>query len=165
MTEDKRTEFAMAAVDFASLFNTTFGSDDLSGHKVSLTAPEGQSTGGGVQAVQHVTLSAEGRTIVVASCNNVEKTAELRTFDHVSQRYKQQFNLLFPVERIKYDELKGRLIEFFKNQSMQVTTAQPPPPQAAAPKKKNSAGLIIGLVVLLLAIGGGLAWYFLYYKS
>lgn len=171
MTEDKRTEFAMAAVDLASVFNTALADAGVAGYSLQLTAPEGQSTGGGIQALQHVTLvhDAGRASIVVGHCNNVEKKTELRTHDQVSGQFQQRFpDAAFPVERGQYQALMQRIEEFFRNQSFEVTTARPkaaPRPQAAAPSEGGSPGVLIALVVVLLAIAAGLVYYFVFYEG
>lgn len=173
MSEDKRTEFAMAAVDLAGVFNTAFADAGVAGYSLQLTAPEGQSTGGGIQALQHITLvhEAGGVSIVVGHCNNVEKRADLRTYDHAAGLFRQRFpDAAFPVESGRYQALTDRIGEFFRNQSFQVGTARPPAapsPQAgaAAPAKGGSSGLVYALVILALAIVAGLVYYFAFYEA
>lgn len=170
MTDDPRTQFALAAVDFAKLFNDTFGGVNLGGYTPKLTAPEGQSTGGGVQALQHITLDnpAEGKTIVVGSCDNVTKQAELRVYDHAASRFSQRFNTAFPVGKPEYDDLHNRFKDFLEMQAIRVSLARPPvgkPHAAAAPRGKSPAALWIALAGLALAIAGGLVYYFGFYRQ
>jgi hypothetical protein len=170
MTDDPRTQFALAAVDFVKLFNDTFGNVNLSGYTPKLTAPEGQSTGGGVQALQHITLSndAEGKTFVVGSCDNVTKQAELRVYDHAASRFKQRFNKAFPVSKSAFDQLQTRFKDFLEMQAIRVGLARPPvaKPQAPATRKgKSSAGLWMVIAVLALLIAAGLVYYFAFYRS
>jgi len=133
--------------------------------------PRGAVYRRGVQALQHITLSndADGKTIVVGSCNNVEKTAELRSYEQVNQQYAQRYGgQAFPVEQQVYDELVKKLSEFFSNQSLQVVIIKPPvgqPPGPAALKTGSSAGLIIVLVILALIVAAGLIYYFGFYES
>ena len=171
MTEDPRTQFALAAVDFAKLFGDTFGTVNISGYTPKLTAPEAQSTGGGVQALQHLTLDndAEGKTIVVGSCDNVTKQAELRVYDHVAGSFARRYDgLAFPVGKAEFDQLQTRFKDFLEMQAIRVGLARPPvaqPRAAAAPQGKSSATLWILIAVLALAIAGGLVYYFAFYQS
>jgi hypothetical protein len=170
MTEDPRTQFALAAVDFAKLFNDTFGTTNLAGFIPKLTAPEGQSTGGGVQALQHITLeNAEGKAIVVGSCDNVTKQAELRVYDHVAGLFAKRFEgMAFPVGKAEFDQLQSRFKDFLEMQAIRVGLAKPPvaaPSAQAAPRGKSSATLWILIVVLVLAIAGGLVYFFGFYNS
>jgi hypothetical protein len=171
MTEDPRTQFALAAVDFAKLFNETFGSVNLSGYTPRLTAPEGQSTGGGVQSLQHITLEspAGGKTVVVGSCDNVTKQAELRVYDHVAGSFAQRFDgMVFPVGKPEYDDLHNRFKEFLEMQAIRVGLARPPvarAPAPAAPKGKSSAALWILIAVVALLIAGGLVYYLGFHRQ
>ena len=171
MPDDPRTQFALAAVDFAKLFSDTFGSVNLSGFMPKLTAPSGQSTGGGVQALQHITLDndAAGKTIVVGSCDNVSKQAELRVYDHVVGSFSRRFDgMAFPVGKAEFDDLHNRFKDFLEMQAIRVSLARPPiaqPRAAAAPKGKSSATLWILVAVLALAIAGGLVYYFGFYQQ
>ena len=165
--EQKRTEFAMAAVDFAGMFNAYFDPISILGFKVGITAPEGQSTGGGVQARQHITLSDEsGKSVVVGACNTVEKTAELRTFEHASSIFSQRYeNMPFPIPRGEYDNLRQKFAQFFQSQSFHVSTStftnQAKGQEFQAGSGGGSVGIWIAIGVVSIAIIGGLLWYFL----
>jgi hypothetical protein len=171
MTDDPRTQFALAAVDFAKLFNDTFGSVNLSGYTPKLTAPESQSTGGGIQSRQHITLEnpAEGKTIVVGSCDNVAKQAELRVYDHVASSFAQRFDgMVFPVGKAEYDDLHNRFKDFLEMQAIRVGLARPPIARPTAPpaqKGKSSAVLWIVIVLVVLAIAAGLVYYLVFYQQ
>jgi hypothetical protein len=171
MTDDPRTQFALAAVDFAQLFNDTFGSVNLSGYTPKLTTPSGQSTGGGVQALQHITLDndAEGKTIVVGSCDNTTKQAELRVYDHVAGSFIQRFDgMVFPVGKAEFTNLHDRFKDFLEMQAIRVNLARPPvaqPQAATAPLGKPSQVLWIAIAVLVMAIAGGLVYYLGFYQQ
>ena len=170
MTEQKRTEVAMAAVDFAGLFNSYFDPVNVMGFKIQLTAPEGQSTGGGVQARQHITMidEAGGKTVVVGACNTAQKTAELRTHDHVASRFGAHYEgTPFPIPAGEYDGLRQKFAQFFQSQGYTVSTAvQRKAAGGGAPAKGGSStGLIIALVVLLLGLAGAAVWYFGFYQK
>lgn len=170
MTEPKQTEFAMAAVDFAGLFNSYFEPVEVAGYRVKLTAPEGPSTGGGVQARQHITLvdEAGGRTIVMGGCNSNEKKAELRVYDHVAKRFAERYDgLSFPVQRGQFDDLRQKLAQFFQGQGYSVASAQAPATPAATTAKPGGggAGIWIAIILLLLAIAGAAVWYFVFYQA
>ena len=163
MASDTRTKFAMAAVDFASLFNQTF-SETIEGHSLRLTAPEGQSTGGGVQAMQHITLNlSNGNTIVLGSINTVARQAELRAYPQLFHQYSERFDSQsLPLSKQNHDILIEKFGTFFNSQSYQLNLAEAVPPSSPAqqPKGRSSAAWIIALVFLLLA-GAGVLVYFL----
>ncbi|MBN2498490.1 MAG: hypothetical protein JXR96_28120 [Deltaproteobacteria bacterium] len=168
MTEEKRTQFAMAAVDFASLFNNTFADLQASGYRLQLTAPEGQSTGGGVQARQHITLQdGAGDSIVAGACNTVEKTAELKSYAYVSSQYRRYEDKPFPIDKVQYDDIAKQLDRFFTSQLFQLKNVEGADKghQAERARAKSSVGLIVAIIVLLLALAGGLVWYFVFYQQ
>jgi len=173
MEEEPRTQFAMAAVDFAGLFNQTFGESVAPGVQLQLTAPEGQSTGGGVQALQHITLvhQTEGIKLVIGSANNFERSAELRSHGRVNQQFKERYpGKAFPLGEQIYNQLVEKLSNFFKSQTMGVsvsdTVAIPAssPGAQAQPAKGSSALMYVLIVLLLAAIGGGVYYFFFYQK-
>src|SRR5438874_1494841 len=91
-----RTEFTLKALDYASVFASTVGKVRISpgGYKPELIAPDGPSTAGGKQALQHIRLvpsEAGLPTLVVGSANGKTSTAELRTLAHVDANYRQRF--------------------------------------------------------------------------
>jgi hypothetical protein len=171
MDEDKRTQFAMAAVDFAEIFNQAFSKPVVPGFQLKLTAPDGQSTGGGVQALQHVTMSnlAEGFSLVVATVNNIERKAELRPFERVAKQYEERFEgRLFAVDRQQFDALQQRLSNFFKSQSMEVSQATAPAPGAGAARPQASSGSSMWIILVIVAVllaAAGLSYYFFLYKG
>jgi len=171
MTTESRTSFTMAAMDFAGMFNAFFSEKPVAGFISELTAPEGPSTGGGVQARQHITLThqVEGKSLVVGHCNNVEKKAELRGYDYAAGQYKQRYGgEAFPVGRAQYEDLLKHFNNFFTSQSLTVGMAvekKAPAPTPAAKAGKSSTGLIIGIVVGLLVVAAGLVYFFVFHQS
>jgi hypothetical protein len=173
MEEEKRTQFAMAAVDFAGLFNQTFAESVAPGVQIQLTSPEGQSTGGGVQALQHVTLiqQSEGISQVVGSANNFERSAEVRSYGRVTQQFKERYpGKAFPVGQQVYNQLIEKLSNFFKSQSLAVSVSETVAIPAAgavaqAPAQKKSSALIIYICLLVLALAAGAAYFLFFYKQ
>ena len=162
-TDDKRTRFAMAAVDFANLFNEVFQSAQIEGYTLSLTAPEGPSTGGGVQSVQHITLHKPGaKSLVMGSCDKVGKQAELRSYEHVAAIYSQRTGgEALPLPRSGYDQLLGRVREFLKSQEFRVEMAPLTGTAQPAAKQPSGSGAVWWILALLvLAALGGAVYYF-----
>src|ERR687885_469069 len=96
MSEARHTKFAGQAVTLAEIFNMGFAARRLSGppvYTVELSAPDGPSTAGGKQALQHLKLVPEGggATLLIGPLNLVEQQAELRTFGHVDELHRQRF--------------------------------------------------------------------------
>lgn len=164
MVDQQRTRFAMAAVDFANLFNEVFQSVQLAGYGVELTAPEGMSTGGGVQSLQHITLrpAAGGASLVMGSCDQAGKRAELRSYEQVAQAYAQRAGgETLSIIRQDYDHLLGRLRDFLKSQDFRVEMA--PLKRTAQPAAGGSASspLLWVVIVVVVLAAAGVAWYFL----
>jgi hypothetical protein len=158
MPEEKRTAFAMQALGFAELFAIQVGSQKIAGpvsFRVELAAPEGPSTLGGKQALQHLRLVPEGGGPVTVPgwANFVEKTAELRTYEHVAALHGQRFHgAALPVDRAQYDALLARMEQFFREAGLKVTIAGPPAGLTAPMAAEKPAGSSTGLLVAILAV-------------
>ncbi len=168
MTEP-RTQFAMAAVDLAGLFNTTFSTKSFQGYRPKLTEPEGQSTGGGVQSLEHITLLSEsdGNAMVVGSVNSLERKVSLRAYPQVAQQFEKRYpGRAFDFQPNQFQDLQNGFQEFFQTQAFEVSieaARAPAAPTAPAAASSSKAGLIIGAVsVILLALA---AAYFLFLKK
>jgi hypothetical protein len=151
MGESKHTMFASKAVGLAEMFNYAMAKHRLDGPVVyvaQLSAPDGPSTEGGKQALQHVKLVPEGGgpTLVIGSAHLVDQTAELRTYAAVDDMHRQRFKgSPFPAEPEAYDALLERIQGFFDDREFRVSTAETAPrpgpgvtgtrpaPHAAAP--------------------------------
>jgi hypothetical protein len=176
----KYTLVAQKAVSLAELFSSQFekGLDGPVRFRVELAAPDGPSTAGGKQALQHIKLLPEagGPAIVVGSANAPKMAAEIRTYEHIAELYSQRFHgAPIPVDVTRYYELGQAIATFFRSMGMQVTfleldggasaTAGPvqslAAPGMAAPAPSAASGgvrlwvvvtiLVAGLVVLAMA--------------
>jgi hypothetical protein len=174
MSDPKRTAFAMQALGLAETFNLMLQGERVKGpvtYRVELSAPDGMSTAGGKQATQHVKLIPEGggTTIVAGSANQVEKSAELRTFEHLKLLHAQRFKgAEIPLNRVQYNELVEKLKAFFAQQGgCTVRMAEVPREltAAAASAPARAAGgpsgmlVIILILVAALAAASGVTWY------
>lgn len=105
--EALRTRVANQAASLAESVNDGFegfhiGAGD---YVVDLAGPEGQSTGGGAQARQHLRLvpRRKGYAVVVAGIvDPVTSTAELRTFEHVAILHELRFNRPLEIDGEEY---------------------------------------------------------------
>jgi hypothetical protein len=168
MAEDKRTAFAMQALGFAELFAIQVGSQRLEGpvtFKVELAAPEGQSTLGGKQALQHIRLVPEGGGPVTVPgwANPVEKTAELRTWEALAVMHAQRFKgQELPIDKRQYETLLSKMEQFFREAGLRVKLIGPPSVQVPAagvatiePERSSTGVLIVILAVVVVAVGIG----------
>jgi hypothetical protein len=136
MAEQKRTQFTMQALGLADLFNMNVGDRKVGSFRVELSAPEGPSTGGGVQAVQHVKLVPDdgtGSVIVAGSANQIEKSAELRTWEYLAELHAQRYKgASLPVDKATYQALVARMQGFFGAQGLRVVMLDAPRPLGGA---------------------------------
>ena len=159
------TQFAMKALDLADLFKSIVGSENVmgtdgDGFTPELSAPDGPSTGGGKQSVQHLKLSRTALTVVVGSADQIERTVELRSFDYVSNLHAQRWKgQALPVERASYDAFLKRAREFFTMQGMQIVLKDAAPAPVAPPPTKGSGGLIAIAAAIFVVIVGA-AYFF-----
>lgn len=142
MTQQPATMFAGQAIGLAEMFPFAVGKRLLEGpitYRAELSAPDGPSTAGGKQPLQHVTLVAvpEGSaaTLLIGTVNVVEKHAELRTFQHVDGVHRQRFKgAPFAADLARYDALLETIRAFLVEQRYQVNliaTAPAPTPSGA----------------------------------
>lgn len=171
MSELKRTQFAMQALTLAETFNILMQAERLRGpitYRVELSAPDGPSTAGGKQAVQHVKLVPEGggSTIVAGSINQVERWAELRSFEQLAELHAQRFRgAEIPLNRVQYNELYGKLQAFFADKGCVVRRAASVPSAVSRSAPATAGGVTSGTLVIVivmlsaLASALGLTWY------
>jgi hypothetical protein len=157
-----RTQFAMKAIDLADLFKVVVGAQPLEANSgpsfaVELQAPDGPSTGGGAQSVQHIRLVREGLTLVAGSVDPVEKSAELRSYDHVAMLYDQRYRgQPLPLSREAYDAALKRMRAFLGTQNLSIVLKDSAP-VAPAPVKRSGGAFVY--VVLLVLVGAAAAAY------
>ncbi len=154
-----RTQFAMKALDLADLFRSIVGSETVLGSdgdafSVELSAPDGPSTGGGKQSVQHIKLTRAGLTVVVGAADQVERSVELRSYDYVANLHAQRYRgAAMPVDRASYDAYLKRAKAFFSAQQLAVVLKDAAP-QVEAPQKSGGGAstlVILGAVVGVVA--------------
>ena len=135
-----RTRFASEAVNLAEVFKLLIGTTPLRGpatFHVEMSAPDGPSTGGGVQSVQHIKLVADdgGTTLVAGWCDQKAEACELRTLDCLDAQHRERFrrsSLQAPplpserLDRVHYGKLVERLRAFFVERELTVTIADAP---------------------------------------
>lgn len=147
-----RTTFALQATALATQFNELFGAVKIPpGFVATLTAPEGPSTGGGVQSVQHIRLTGEGPALVMGHLDTKEMTAVVRTYAHLQR---QRRGTALSLDHVAYSAFSNRVKAFAESLHFVVTIEDAAPEAAlpAAPAAKSSgggfwAGFVIGGIV------------------
>jgi translation initiation factor IF-2 len=158
------THVAAQAANLAELFDARFtnGLDGPVHFRVVLSAPDGPSTAGGKQALQHIKLVPEsgGLAVVIGSANTTRMIAEIRTYEHIATLYAQRFRgAKIPVDVARYYELGRALTAFFRSMKMKVTfadldglVAAPAPPSVGVDRAwMLLVGVGVGLGILAAA--------------
>jgi hypothetical protein len=159
----KSTQVAAQALSLAELFDARFaqGVQGPVPFRIELAAPDGPSTAGGKQALQHIKLVpvAGGPTIVIGSASTTQQTAEIRTFEHVAALYAQRFRgAPIPLDARVYRELVQALAGFFAAMRLRVSFSEldrAQGPQLAAPGVRpgfNLASMVIGIVIGMVIV-------------
>ncbi|HEX8796371.1 MAG TPA: hypothetical protein VF765_35715 [Polyangiaceae bacterium] len=172
-----QTQFSMQATDLAESFRSTVGRLRVGPYAYApdMTSPEGPSTGGGVQALQHLRLvppQSNMPTLVVGHVNPRDRVAQLRTLEHVDAICRERFKLGAPLDAAQYQTFLQSTQGFLAACGMQVTFETPPTDllakgggAAAAPSMappKSNAGLALGFLgglLMLALLVAGIAWY------
>jgi hypothetical protein len=170
-----QTLFSVKANDLADSFRMTVGRMRVGPHAYApdLTAPDGVSTGGGVQALQHLRLlppQPNMPTLVVGHVNQRDGAAELRTFDHLDAICRERFKQGPPFEPGHYAQLLDTMQSFLSACGLRVALAGPPadltwrPAQggSVAPPRKGGALVVwvAGGIVLVGMLLTALVWFF-----
>lgn len=108
--EALRTRMARKFTTLADEVTECFADFHIGGgdYVVELLAPEGQTTGGGKQALQHLRLRPRRQgyaDVVAGSVNPVEKHAELRSFEHVLLVHEIRFKKPLEITAQEWEQL------------------------------------------------------------
>jgi hypothetical protein len=135
-------------------------------HHAEMTAPEA-STGGGVQALQHIRLvppanDKSSHTFVVGNANRIGRVAELRSLEYIDRVSLERFGERTGFDAGQYATFITAATQFLESFGLTVTHATRavslrPAGMSPAEKPAPRARLIVALVVVwslaLLAIG------------
>jgi len=170
MDDRPHTQFAMKAVGLADFFKADFSFDRVKGdveYRPELAAPDGPSTGGGKQAVQHIRLVPFGRGTVITAgwANLAERRAEVRTFRYLSVTHAQRFKgQTIPIDQASYEAVAKKLQEWFTKQGFVLTILDAPEGAvvgAARAGGRPSPAVIALVVGIALAVAGAVSFLLL----
>jgi hypothetical protein len=104
-----RTRLAKKFVSLADDVNEEFQEFSIGAGAwgVELTAPQGMSTGGGKQALQHLRMRPKrpGYSVLVGgTVNQVEKVAELRDYAHMCMMHEVRFRKRLEITRAEWEQ-------------------------------------------------------------
>ncbi len=124
-------------------------------YAVELTAPQGMSTGGGKQALQHLRLRPrrEGYSVLVAgTVNQIERRAELRDYDHIAIVHEVRFRERIEISRQEWEQLLRKAEVVLNGASIQ--SMRTPPPRELLEQRRRlqrvSKNAVIALLVVLV---------------
>jgi hypothetical protein len=174
---DKRmlqTQFSVKASTLADSFRSTVGRLRVGpyGYTPDLTAPEGPSTSGGVQAMQHVRLlppQPNMPTLVVGHANQRDGAASLRTWDHVDAICRERFKQGAPLDPAQYGQFLQSAQGFLAACGLRVAFAGPPADltlrgvsavDLSTPPPRRASGLVVGIMagMLVTLVAGCVVW-------
>jgi hypothetical protein len=153
----ERTQFASRAATLAEQFRNAVADCPVGSHLGEMTAPEA-STGGGVQALQHIRLvpsRGQGRAYVVGKANRGERMAELRSLAYVDRVSMERFGRPTGFDPGEYEQFLAAAGQFLEMFGLTVTLVNVP---ADDPSSRGGVTLTVGgfmaWSVFVLVIGG-----------
>lgn len=157
--EALRTQVASQAASLAETVIEGFEGFSMGAgaYGVDLSVPEGPSTGGGVQARQHLRLVPRrgGFPIIVAgTVDPVTSTAEIRTFEHVAILHELRFDVPVEITANEYGDFLRKAAVVMNLARVRSREVGPSPQllaQRDARKKLSLPVLMVFVLVLVSA--------------
>jgi hypothetical protein len=152
-----RTRLARKFVSLADTMNEAFNGFAIGAGawNVELTVPQGMSTGGGKQALQHVRLVPRRpgyNVFVAATVNQVERRADLRDFDHVAIMHEVRHRAALEISPQEWEQFLRKAEVVLNGAGIQ--SMRTPPPRELLEQRRSamrvSKGAIVALVVVLI---------------
>jgi hypothetical protein len=165
-----QTSHAIKASDLAESFNDAMRKMAIApgDYVPELTTPEGPSTAGGKQAMQHLRLAPRhaGFPILVAGrANHAKGNAELRSYEYLAAIHRQRYRRPLALDRTGYEQFLAVAKSFFEALRLETSIAGPPADLAGegegvaeATASAHTSRLLLwsGLVAIaLLALAAG----------
>jgi hypothetical protein len=161
-----QTIHAIKASDLAAAMNDALKKVRIppGDYAPELMAPQGPSTEGGVQAMQHLRLvpgQADLPTLVVGYANHTEGKAELRSYEYVDAVYRQRFHRAVSLDRAQYLAFLDFAKYVFGALNLQTTVVGPPADfdsegtalRATGRIPKAMVAFVVTVVLAALALG------------
>jgi hypothetical protein len=155
-----QTVHAIKASDLAAASNEALKKVRIApgDYTPELTEPEGPSTSGGVQAMQHlrlVSVQPSRPTLVVGNANHAAGTAELRTYDYLDSAHRERFGKPLDLDRAQYDAFIGFAKLIFRSLHLEtsVVDAEAPPNATSVDDAPGSKLRIVPFAVAAVIVG------------
>lgn len=125
-----RTRLAKKFVSLADDVNEEFNEFSIGAGAwgVELTSPQGMSTGGGKQALQHLRMRPRrsGYSVLVGgTVNQVEKTAELRDYAHMCIMHEVRFRKRLEISQSEWEQFLRKAEVVLREAEMQCERVGP----------------------------------------
>jgi hypothetical protein len=161
-----QTFHTIQASDLAATFNDALKRVRIApgDYSAELTAPEGPSTAGGVQAMQHLRLVPREPglpTLVVGHANHAEEKAELRTYEHLDAVHRQRFKKPLDLDRTQYDDFLRLAKQLLDVLHLRTTIVGPPLDldlEEGAPRSGTSSWAVALAFVIAVGVTGVVLW-------
>jgi hypothetical protein len=152
-----RTRLARKFVSFADSVTESFRDFAIGAGAwgVELTAPQGMSTAGGKQALQHLRLRPrrQGYSVLVGgTVNQVERRAELRDYEHITIMHEVRFRSALEISRQEWEQFLRKAEVVLNGAGIQ--SLRTPPPRELLEQRRSmervSKSAVVALVIVLL---------------
>ena len=153
------TAVAGKALGMAEVFGNIL-SEPFPGWSAEAAEPMGPSTGGGKQALQHLSLvSPQGSRLAIGTIDWPQNRATLRTHAAVDSMHQQRYRKPFPVSAADYQRFVDRVTSLLRSVNIPVTMLSTPvqatpglAPQPAAGSQRSRTWLWIVTAALLASV-------------
>ncbi|MDY0001267.1 MAG: hypothetical protein RBU30_08240 [Polyangia bacterium] len=169
-----RTKFALRALELSKVWQAAFAETTLGGsspRRAILSVPEGQSTAGGAQAHQSISLVPEDPAkgiLVAGSVDGAGFTAELRGFAYLNETHRLRFGRPMDLPASTYQEFLLAAKNLLESNGFTVTVVNQLPEAAKRryqESKPADASSSLKVVLAFLALAAAAAVMFLLLKG
>jgi hypothetical protein len=156
-----RTRLAKKFVSLADDVNEEFNDFSIGAGTwgVELTAPQGMSTGGGKQALQHLRMRPKrpGYSVLVGgTVNQVEKSAELRDYAHMCMMHEVRFRKRLEITQPEWEQFLRKAEVVLREAEMRCDRVGPTKELLAQRRKMTRvsriAAVAFAVILVLVAI-------------
>lgn len=159
-----RTRLAKKFVSLADDVNEEFKDFSIGAGAwgVELTAPQGMSTGGGKQALQHLRMRAKrpGYSVLVGgTVNQVEKTAELRDYAHMCMMHEVRFRKRLEITQAEWEQFLRKCEVVLRAAEVQCERVGPTKDLIAQRGSMTRVSKVAGAVFVLVLIAAAIVLF------
>jgi hypothetical protein len=159
-----RTRLAKKFVSLADDVNEEFKDFTIGAGAwgVELTAPEGMSTGGGKQALQHLRMRARrtGFSVLVGgTVNQVEKIAELRDYEHMCMMHEVRFRKRLEISENEWEQFLRKAEVVLREAEMRCERVGPPKDLVSQRKNMSRVSKLAGAIFVLVMVAAAIVLF------